>query len=125
MTYRQIQDEIIKKYNVTINTDSDCWGRMHAHPRQRKVCKWCQKNSVVATFDLLHEVGHIECYENWMRRCEDEYFATRWAIERCHEYGIEVPAKIRKVYQDYINMELDRGKRRGGQGYPSSLKLKW
>jgi hypothetical protein len=41
-----------------------------------------------------------------------------WAIERCKEYGLNIPEKIIKEYQDYIDMERDRGVRRGGKNLP-------
>lgn len=123
MTYKEIQEDVIKKYKIKINTNSKCYGRMHAHVRERMVCKWSPKNSVQCTFDLFHEIGHIETTTSKMRRCESEYYATVWAIKKCNEYKIKIPDSIRKAYQDYIDMELDRGKRRGGIGYPENLKL--
>lgn len=117
MNYKQIQEDVIRKYHITIDSDSKCWRRTHAHVKERKVCKWRPKSSIACTFELLHEIGHIETTKSWMRRAESEYYATCWAIDRCDEYGISVPAKLLKEYQDYIDMEIDRGKRRGGKGY--------
>jgi len=65
----------------------------------------------------MHEVGHIETTKSWMRRAESEYYATMWALDRCREYGLTVPEKTLKTYQDYIDRELKRGMRRGGSGY--------
>ena len=127
MKYIDIQNEVIKKYRIDLCDGTKCkndWSRMHAHPKQRRVCKWKQTNSVQATFDLFHEIGHIENNHGKMRRAEEEYHATAWAIERCREYGITVPEKTRKDYQEYIDMEIDRGKRRGGTGY-GKLVLEW
>lgn len=118
MTYTEIQNDVIKKYRINIDENSTCWGRMHAHVKERRVCKWHPKNSVQATFDLLHEIGHIETTKAGMRRAEEEYYATMWAIETLSEYCKDIPASIIKRYQDYINMELARGKRRGGKNYP-------
>lgn len=117
MTYIEIQNEIIKRYRVNIDTYSLCRQRMHAHVKERRICKWKQTNSVQATFDLLHEVGHIETTKSWMRRAEQEYYATVWAIERCREYGIKIPLKVWERYQNYIIREADRGYRRGGRNY--------
>lgn len=125
MTYAEIQEDVIKRYNIKINSNSDCWKRMHAHVKQRMICKWEPKNSVVSTFDLFHEIGHIETTKSKMRRCESEYYATKWAIERCKEYSISVPEKVKDRYQKYIDRELERGLRRGGSDYPASLKLVW
>lgn len=120
MSHREIQDEIIQKYRVDICDGTKCkddWRRTHAHPKQRRVCKWKRANSILSTFTLLHEVGHIETKKAGMRRCESEYFATIWALDRCQEYGIEVPDKLIQDYQAYIDEEKDRGIRRGGSGY--------
>lgn len=116
-TLIEIQNEVITKYRITINTHSKCRSRMHAHIRTRMVCKWEQKSSIQATFDLFHEVGHIETTKSWMRRAESEYYATVWAIDKFIEYGLQIPNKIMAAYQRYIEMERDRGERRGGKGY--------
>lgn len=126
MNHKEIQNEVIKKYRIDLCDGTRCkdgdWTRTHAHPKQRRVCKWKQANSIQSTFTLFHEIGHIETKQSWMRRAESEYHATVWAINECKKYGIEVPAKIIKEYQDYIDMEKDRGLRRGGRGY-AALKL--
>lgn len=125
MSYTEIQNEVINKYRIDICDGTKCkndWQRTHAHVKERRVCKWKQANSIQSTFTLLHEIGHIETTQSWMRRAESEYHATVWAINECKKYGIEVPATIIKKYQDYIDMEKDRGIRRGGKGY-AALKL--
>lgn len=118
MNYKDIQKEVIERYRVKIDTNSSCWGRMHAHVKERRICKWKAKNSIQATFDLFHEIGHIETTTSKMRRMESELYATLWAFDRCREYGLKIPAKTFELYRDYIWRELERGKRRGGTGYP-------
>lgn len=123
MTYKEIQEDAVQRYRITLCPCSECRGRMHAHVKERKFCKWHPKNSANATFDLLHEIGHIETTTSSMRRCESEYAATRWALDRCREYGIEVREKQVKRYQEYILRERDRGVRRGGKGLPTERDL--
>ena len=133
MNYTEIQNEVIKKYRVDLCDGTKCkdgdWSRTHAHPRQRRVCKWKQANSIVSTLTLLHEIGHIETTTSKMRRCESEYHATVWAINILKEYGIadRVSDKQKTLYQEYIFRELDRGLRRGGKGLPTKeeLTLNW
>ncbi|MBR5845522.1 MAG: hypothetical protein IKY65_04615 [Rikenellaceae bacterium] len=124
MKYIDIQNEIIKKYGVRISAGCPlgCRVRTHAHPRLRQVCKWKPSSSLPSTFTLLHEVGHIETDRAGMRRAEQEYHATVWALERCKEYGLEVPSALIGKYQKYIDQEKARGLRRGGKGY-AELKL--
>ena len=121
MTYAQIQDHVIKKYRIDLCDGTKCkdgdWSRTHAHVKQRRVCKWKRANSIQSTFTLLHEVGHIETTKSGMRRAEEEYYATVWALERCKEYGIIVPQKTIDLYQRYIDYTKRRGERRGGAGY--------
>ena len=128
MTLVEIQNEAIQKYRIDICDGSKCnndWSRTHAHVKQRRICKWKQCSSIKSTFELFHEIGHIETHTSKMRRCESEYAATVWAVERMQEYGIEgrIPDSIKKLYQDYIWEERDRGVRRGGSGYPSKEQL--
>ena len=120
MNYIEIQNDVIEKYRIDICDGTKCkndWSRTHAHVKERRVCKWKQANSVRSTFTLLHEVGHIETTKSAMRRAESEYYATVWAIEEAKKYGIEVPQKIIDRYQRYIDMEKERGLRRGGSCY--------
>ena len=120
MKYTEIQNEVVKKYRIDLCDGTKCkddWSRTHAHVKQRRVCKWKQKNSIQATFELFHEIGHIMTNKSGMRRCEEEYHATVWAIEECKKYGLEIPNNIIEDYQDYIDMEMSRGIRRGGNGY--------
>lgn len=39
MTLREIQEAVVKEYNITLNENSTCRRRMHAHVKQRMVCK--------------------------------------------------------------------------------------
>ena len=126
--YIDIQNEIISKYRVDICHGDKCkndWSRTHAHVKQRRVCKWVQVNSVESLFILLHEVGHIETYKSSMRRCESEYAATAWAIKIMRQYGLvdKISDKVKKLHQNYVYRELDRGLRRGGSNYPSRQEL--
>ena len=127
MTFKQIQDEVIKKYRIDICDGTKCkndWRRTHAHIKARRVCKWKQANSIQSTFTLLHEIGHIMTKKSSMRRAESEYYATVWAMEKCKEYGLDVPEKTIADYQDYIDREVDRGIRRGGTGYAEMNLMK-
>lgn len=121
MNYIEIQNEVVKKYRIDLCAGDRCkdgdWTRTHAHIKQRRVCKWKQANSIQSTFTLFHEIGHIMTNKAGMRRAEEEYFATVWAIDECNKYGLQVPQTIINKYQWYIDMTADRGKRRGGTGY--------
>lgn len=123
LNYLDLQKEVIEKYRITIVENSKCRSRMHAHVKQRKVCKWKPMSSSKATFELLHEIGHCETFKGWMRRCESEFYATQWALDRCKEYGVDVPDNLVENYQRYVYRELDRGLRRGGSNYPTREEM--
>lgn len=112
-----IQNKVIEQYCIDICDGSKCendWRRTHAHVKERRICKWKQTNSIVSTFTLFHEIGHVETTKSKMRRCEFEYYATVWAMDKCKEHGLEIPEKVIDTYQNYINTEHSRGSRRGG-----------
>lgn len=120
MRYVDIQNEVINKYRIDICDGTKCdndWSRTHAHVRLRRVCKWVRANSLESTFILFHEIGHIVNNKSAMRRCEEEYYATVWAIDELKKYVIKVPVKLIDRYQRYISLEMDRGIRRNGLGY--------
>jgi len=120
---KDLQDEIIKQYKMTINEHSTCYSRTHVHVQKRMICKWKQSSSIKSTFTLLHEIGHCENNNSKMRRCEQEFYATKWALDKCKELNIKVPDKIVACYQKYVYRELDRGLRRYGVGYPTREEM--
>lgn len=122
--YIDIQNEMIKNYKILIIKNSKCRQRTHAHcDGTRRICKWKQVNSLLNTFELAHEIGHIMTKTSKMRRCESEYFATVWAIQELDKYKLEVPKSKINAYQSYVYRELSRGLRRGGCNYPSAQEL--
>lgn len=125
--FDEIQKDVIQKYRIDICDGTKCandWSRTHAHLKQRRVCKWKQSNGIVSTFTLLHEVGHIVANDGKMRRCEQEYYATKWALEEAKRYDLEVPQQLIDRYQRYIYRELERGLRHNGKNYPSKEDMR-
>lgn len=115
MDYLSIQKDVIEKYRVVIVSDSSCRARMHVHCRDnsRRICKWSPKPSYAATFNLLHEVGHLETWKASMKRCESESAATEWAIAKAREYGLPIKRRTAAAFKQYIKMTYERGLRRG------------
>ena len=75
-------------------------------------------------FALLHEIGHILTNTNKMKRCEQEYLATQWAIKEAKEIGFEVPPRYIETYQDYIWNWRDRAIKLKAKVVPSKEELK-
>ena len=129
MGYIELQNDLIKKYRIKLDPYSKCRSRTHVHVKQRRICKWKHAASAEATFTLLHEIGHCEnnsskILNRGMRRCEEEYYATQWALDKCKELGIKVKDKTIEDYQSYVYRELARGLRRGGVDYPTKEEMR-
>ena len=84
---------------------------------KEKFVNGSQRTPCAVPFDLFHEVGHIETTKLGMRRAEQEYYATCWAIDRYKEYQLAIPEEVLHIYQRYILYEIAKGKRGGGTGY--------
>lgn len=122
--YVEIEKEIIERYKINIVENSSCRSRTHAHcDGTRRICKWAPKNSLVALFELAHEIGHIMTKTSDMRRCESEFYATVWAIKELAKYDLQVSETELQKWQNYIYRELDRGLRRQGKNYPPREEL--
>ena len=127
--YVDVQIRAISEYHISVS--DDCihghHTRVHAHPKERHICKWRYKNSYRNTLTLLHEIGHIE--NNWpgMKRAWQEYHATTWAIDKLKEYGLPINEDYIFRYQRYIITEIARGRRRGGNmtGYENLNLFKY
>ena len=78
-------------------------------------------------FDLLHEIGHIKTNTSKMRRFEEEYSATKWAIVQAKKYNITLSLSDRKDFDDYILGLVDSCRKRNGKNIPdnSELLLDW
>ncbi len=81
----------------------------------------------VFLFDLLHELGHIHTNTSKMKRCEQEFYATQWAIERFEEYGLKLPPTRQFDFQKYVWDCLITGVLHRGKNMPSiyDMSLDW
>ena len=73
--------------------------------KSRRVCLPADTFSnptVWSVFAFLHEVGHIKTNTTKMKRYEQEYHATQWAIKEAKRRGFKVPKNIINIYQKYI-----------------------
>lgn len=79
----------------------------HDGDENRRIRNWKQENSVLSTFILLHEIGHLQ--EHCDYRVEDEYRATEWALHKCLELHIypdrdmitDKQISIMRMYDEY------------------------
>ena len=55
-----------------------------------------------SVFSLLHEIGHILTNTTQMKRCEQEFLATQWAIDEAKNIGFPLKKLYIDAYQSYI-----------------------
>lgn len=121
--YEAIGQSYLDNYNITLNVNSDCWKRPHAHADTRTICKMPLPRGRRSLFDFLHEVGHIvHPLGAKGLRAQVEHYATTWAIAEMRKLGIPVSRKQMVEYREYIETALARAKRRGLKTIPSDVK---
>jgi hypothetical protein len=86
-------------------------------------CSEFSNPTVEGLFDLLHEIGHIRTNTKGMKRCEEEFYATQWAIKEMKKYGYVIPAKRKNEFQNYIWEWRERSFTFKGKNIPSKEKL--
>ena len=100
-----IIDKIIEDYKnkaiiIFYNGDSICYRNTHLIFLSNRVKDNPNDDNV---FELLHELGHIMNNEDGMRICEEEYYATVWAIKESKKYKLRISDNCKELYQTYIN----------------------
>ena len=78
-------------------------------------------------FDMLHEIGHLKTNKKGMKRCEEEYYATEWAIKEMKKYKFDLNQRDKRIFQNYIWQWRETGLKLKGKNMPSEkqLTLKW
>lgn len=116
--YTAIQQRLIEEYDVIlcdgmINGSRCEFHRVSAHrcayhkgKKNRKIRNWKQENTVLSTFILLHEIGHLQ--KHYKYRVEDEYRATEWALQMCGKLHVNVSRDMVTSKQISITRLYDR-----------------
>ena len=100
-----IINNILNKYKnkmifLFYNGDSICYRNIHMVYLSNRIKEDpCDDN----IFELLHEIGHIMNNTDEMKTCEEEYYATVWAINESKKYKLQITDECKKMYQTYIN----------------------
>lgn len=86
--------------------------------------KDCFKNPTARdVFDLLHEIGHLETNVKGMKRCEEEYYATQWAIKEMKEYNFDISKQDKTIFQNYIWKWRNTGIKLKAKNIPAKKEL--
>ena len=72
---------------------------------------------------FLHEVGHHAIgFNRYRTRCQEEYHAWQWAIERMMQLGIQPDAKVMRRFELSMRYAVGKAVRRGIRSLPSPLE---
>ena len=126
----QIQNKLMEKYKDTISFRLTNEKGAYCYVPERIIYISCDKflnPTPSSLFDLLHEIGHIMTNKKGMKRCEEEFYATQWAIEEMKRYKYEISDNRKNVFQEYIWKWRDTAIKLKAKTVPSKeeLTLKW
>lgn len=103
------RDKIYNKYKENIYVyPYEGAGQMYCIVKPYKTFVYCEPEvwenpTEEDLFDLLHEVGHAIANKPGMKRYEEEFYATVFAISKMEHYKLSLSNKRKKEWQNYIN----------------------
>ncbi len=72
---------------------------------------------------FLHEVGHhVIGFDRYRRRCEEEYHAWAWALDRMREAGVEPDGRTLQRFESSMRYAVGKAVRRGIKSVPGPLQ---
>lgn len=74
-------------------------------------------------FDLLHEIGHIITNNHSMKRCEEEFYATQWALDNMGKYNVTIGNERINDFQKYIWKWREQAIKRNAKKVPTKEQL--
>ncbi len=125
--YGEIVDLIKSQYGVRINrwrkNMTGCaWQVRYQNGR---VIRWIESpypKSPISLAIFLHEVGHhVIGFESYKRRCEEEFYAWNWAIDKMRSLGVEPDLRVTQRFELSMCYAVGKAMRRGIKELPESL----
>lgn len=94
------------------------------HPDGR-IIRWIEAprpKSPLSLSIFLHEVGHhVIGFDQYGRRCEEEYHVWLWAIDRMRFLGIDPNPAVHRRFDVSMRYAVSKAMRRGLKALPSEL----
>ena len=117
---RQTYDLRIRKWRTSM---SGCaWRVYHADGRAVNWIEAPYPKTPISLAIFLHEVGHhVIGFESYKWRCEEEFHAWNWAIEKMRQLGIEPDQRVRQRFELSMAYAVDKALRRGIKELPDIL----
>lgn len=119
--YKKQHNIMVRKWRKTL---SGCaWAITHA---DGKVVNWIESpypKSLVSFAIFLHEIGHhVIGFKKYKKRCEEEYFAWRWAIDEMRRIDIRPDEIVLERFNHAMQIAVDVSLKRGLKELPQFLK---
>ena len=130
INYRILLTSVWIKYNNEYNFIFDNCTTAHCYLPEKEIhfpLSEFRNPDSRSLFDLLHEIGHLKTNTKGMKRCEEEFYATQWAIKQMKEYCFDLSPDDKEIFQNYIWQWRETGIKLKGKNIPSKeqLTLKW
>lgn len=122
----EIQKKIIKRFEKEINFCYTSQPVPFCHVPEKEVhltIRGYAEPTDEDVFDILHEIGHIKTNLPGMKRCEEEFYATQWAIKEMKRYKFDIPLKRKREFQKYIWDWRETGLKLRAKNVPSKEEL--
>jgi hypothetical protein len=102
---------------------SGCAWRVYYH--DGRCVNWIESpypRTPISLAIFLHEVGHHAIgFATYRRRCEEEYHAWVWAVNRMRDLGVEPDERVWRRFRLSMQYAVDKAVRRGCQTFSEPL----
>ena len=125
--YCAIVDDMKRQFALRVkkwrrNMSGCAWRVYHADGRSVNWIESPYPKTPISLAIFLHEVGHhVIGFDTYKRRCEEEYHAWVWAIERMKQLGVEPDERVWRRFDLSMQYAVGKAVRRGIKHLPQPL----
>lgn len=125
--YAPIVEAAKMRYRIRVRrwrkSMSGCAWRAYYH--DGRVINWIEApypKTPVSLAIFLHEVGHhVIGFDQYRKRCEEEYHVWLWAMKEMKRLGVEPDARVRRRFELSMEYAVGKALRRGIKNLPDLL----
>ena len=127
--YAALTEGLKRQYDVRVRR----WRRSmtgcawRAFYRDGRTINWVeapQPKSPISLAIFLHEIGHHQIgFSTYKKRCEEEFYAWRWAIDEMARLGVEPDARTLTRVERSMEYAVAKAIRRGIKTLPQTLHV--
>ena len=124
-----LTEQLKRQYDVRVRrwrrTMTGCAWRAFYH--DGRTINWIEApvpKSPISLAIFLHEIGHhVIGFHTYKRRCEEEFAAWTWAIEKMKALGIQPDARTMTRFNRSMEYAVSKAVRRGIKTLPEGLEV--